>query len=713
MNRKSLLILLLLQVPFLGYSQFKWLNPLPQGNTLFSVCFPDTVTGYAAGGAGTILMTGDAGKSWSVLNTHTKRNLNSVFFINPGYGFAAGDSGTIIRTSDHGASWTVLPSGVGANLFSVFFTDSLHGFSCGRNGILIRTINGGNQWDTLTSSVTTDLYSIEFPDKTTGYIAGGGGGAGGRGYILKSTDGGNSWNLLPDYFEQSFYSIDFPDSLTGYAAGNFGYVTKTNDGGHTWTLLSEPYNTSIDHIRSMKFFSPQVGFLCDVRGSIYKTTDGGINWIVLNSTATSALFSIAEINDTSVCSVGIGGITLLSNEFGNSFCDSQKGLLNSLYAISRTDHDHIFVAGDQTLIKTNDGGVTWETQVVPELKYLSSVDFINSYTGFALTGEGVYKTTNSGHTWFQMNRLDYGGNYYSDIFMINELVGFIVGGSISPGGIGYGFLSKTTDGTNWVIQNSPAGYPFHKIYFTVGGKGFLLGNELLSSSDMGNTWDPISLGASLNLLDIKFTDDHTGFLLGYNWSSYGNTLFKTTDGGIHWEKIYEDAEMYWVHGLSAVSFLDNSTGYAVGTNGYIIKTNDGGKTWVTQDLFTSNMLYSVMPVTDSSGYIAGENGTFVSFGNLTTTGTGNLPYSEPYVTTYPNPFSTMVLFEMYSNIDDVVSIEFFDLNGRLADHGIRHIYQGKQTISFTPSSNLKNGIYLYKIRGKEINNKGKLILKRD
>ena len=42
-------------IPILVFPQWHWQNPLPQGNSLESVFFTDSNTGYAVGDAGTIL----------------------------------------------------------------------------------------------------------------------------------------------------------------------------------------------------------------------------------------------------------------------------------------------------------------------------------------------------------------------------------------------------------------------------------------------------------------------------------------------------------------------------------------------------------------------------------------------------------------------------------------------------------------------------------
>ena len=70
--------------------QWKWQNPLPQGNGLNSLYFTDTNTGYTVGDAGTILKTSDGGQTWITYSSGSDYSLKSVFFPNASTGYAAG-----------------------------------------------------------------------------------------------------------------------------------------------------------------------------------------------------------------------------------------------------------------------------------------------------------------------------------------------------------------------------------------------------------------------------------------------------------------------------------------------------------------------------------------------------------------------------------------------------------------------------------------------
>jgi hypothetical protein len=55
--KKPLAFLIGLLAFHAAHAQWTWQNPLPQGNGLYSIYFPDANTGYAAGLSGTIIKT--------------------------------------------------------------------------------------------------------------------------------------------------------------------------------------------------------------------------------------------------------------------------------------------------------------------------------------------------------------------------------------------------------------------------------------------------------------------------------------------------------------------------------------------------------------------------------------------------------------------------------------------------------------------------------
>jgi photosystem II stability/assembly factor-like uncharacterized protein len=60
--------------------------------------------------------------------------------------------------------------------------------------------------------------------------------------------------------------------------------------------------------------------------------------------------------------------------------------------------------------------------------------------------------------------------------------------------------------------------------------------------------------------------------------------------------------------LYAVRFLNASTGYAVGDEGVILKTKNGGNNWEMQSSGTNSDLNSIFFIDVNTGYAVGAEG---------------------------------------------------------------------------------------------------------
>ncbi|MCK4546217.1 MAG: hypothetical protein KAW17_02135 [Candidatus Eisenbacteria sp.] len=98
------------------------------------------------------------------------------------------------------------------------------------------------------------------------------------------------------------------------------------------------------------------------------------------------------------------------------------------------------------------------------------------------------------------------------------------------------------------------------------------GGVVVNTSDGARNWT-LRLEGVGHIKDLHFVDHNVGWAVGSE-----GTVLRTLDGGAHWEQI--DVHPY--RDFSGVYFLDRRRGWVVGHHETILYTADGGSTWVWQ-----------------------------------------------------------------------------------------------------------------------------------
>ncbi len=108
----------------------------------------------------------------------------------------------------------------------------------------------------------------------------------------------------------------------------------------------------------------------------------------------------------------------------------------------------------------------------------------------------------------------------------------------------------------------------------VGGTIYFTRNaDTPGSPGDGARWQPVPSGVTSTLLDIDFVDPEHGWAVGQD-----GTIIATSDGGETWHSQASGFELT----IRGVDFIDARTGWAVGHLGLILHTTDGGQTWALQ-----------------------------------------------------------------------------------------------------------------------------------
>ena len=255
------------------------------------------------------------------------------------------------------------------------------------------------------------------------------------------------------------------------------------------------------------------------------------------------------------------------------------------------------VGGDGTIIKTKDGGASWNTLNGGTASSLTSTFFTARDTGYAV-GEGgtIIKTTDGGFFWRPLKS----GTEQTlrSICFVDYAHGFAVGDS--------GTILKTADaGASWQPFVSGFTKYLYAIHFADRDNGYIVGASdlVLKTTNGGRFWYSIpsitDLAPSFN--SLHFTDADTGFAVGD-----GSAIFRTTDGGITWLQLTD----FMMQHLFSITFTDAGNGYAVGDWGILFKSTDGGSTWKKEQINTTRDLHTIFFTDHKTGYTAGGDVLF-------------------------------------------------------------------------------------------------------
>jgi photosystem II stability/assembly factor-like uncharacterized protein len=387
------------------------------------------------------------------------------------------------------------------------------------------------------------------------------------------------------------------------------------------------------------------------------------------------------------------------------------GTANYLYWACFVGPNTGWVVGQaSTVLKTTNSGLNWIAQNPSAPGFLYSIFFIDQNTGWTVGQSGaIIKTINAGANWSAQTS-GFPSEYLYSVFFTDVNTGYIVGSS--------GLILKTTNGgTNWTQQTSPVTNTLSCLYFppsatsmigyAAGGTG--TSGTILKTSNAGQSWDLQTVGTNW-FFGTYFVNLVAGWAVGFN-----GVIYRTTDGGGNWVPQVSNT----TNRLVAVSFPNNNTGYAVGYSGTIVKTTNAGNNWFAQYDPSTNNLWGVCFIDENTGWAAGWNGTILHTTNgglvfVKKIGT-DVPVSYELSQNYPNPFnpSTKIGFEIpASGVINMfhVRLKIYDIRGKeVAELYNGQLQSGKYEIQWD-GNDQPSGVFFYELRTDNFSQAKKMLL---
>lgn len=185
----------------------------------------------------------------------------------------------------------------------------------------------------------------------------------------------------------------------------------------------------------------------------------------------------------------------------------------------------------------------------------------------------------------------------ASVEFISDQIGFV--GTVD------GKVFKTINqGNTWTLSISPTAEAINVIEFPTSSIGFIgANNGLFKTIDGGNSWVQVE---SYPITSISFPTLDVGYAVGGD-----GFVLKTEDGGDYWTRYYRQNSPFNVpfsNYLLSVSFVDALHGFAAGVSESLYMTENGGITWSARPEGTSLKTYNCVLQGNLGGVIAGDAG---------------------------------------------------------------------------------------------------------
>lgn len=209
-------------------------------------------------------------------------------------------------------------------------------------------------------------------------------------------------------------------------------------------------------VQDLKFFDANTGLIAMIQPTaILRTTNGGYNWYTALPNQICFEFNLVDSNVLYAAAGTANGYGMLLRSYNRGSTWDSLPVSNAVTAngISFVNKDTGWVGGTTGgvpfLWRTTNGGVNWTVNStitgrgkVFFLKYKVNGEYI----GWSQDPPNMYKTTDSGNTWFQIMNIAAA----SQIYFIDENTGWAATGDN---------VRKTTNGgINWTQHFLPTGY---------------------------------------------------------------------------------------------------------------------------------------------------------------------------------------------------------------------------------------------------------------
>ena len=376
---------------------------------------------------------------------------------------------------------------------------------------------------------------------------------------------------------------------------------------------------------------------------------------------------------------------------------------HNFLAVSFSDSLHGWVGGDNTFLRTADGGITWMVDsLAAHGGYFSSVKAVDQSQAWVVWQNGLYsyvaRTTNAGLKWDTVFS-EFNGTISHTTFTLVDALDSLqawVCGWVSYICVCPAPAMKTLNaGSSWSSFGLMLfGYPSVsftalKVFSDSVAATLFNGRQLYHTVNGGQKWSCDSLTQTFN--EIAIPEENHIWLAGDS-----GTVLLSTDNGASWNT----QATHTRSNLLSITALNKLNAWAVGSHGTFVCTSDGGSTWDSVATHTNQNLNAVFYSDLNHGWMVGDSGVVltVKYGLVSSVQRNPLvPVTSDLLQNYPNPFNpaTTITYDLVSQSQ--ITLDVFDELGRRVDILIDGPQTpGSHSLNWSPR-NLTSGVYFLRL----------------
>ena len=280
------------------------------------------------GERGHILLSDDNGRSWvQAKSVPTRALLTGVCFFGPQQGVAVGHDEVILVTADAGQTWSLAYAAPQAQqpLLDVTCSPEGRSIAVGAYGTWFASGDAGASWQEHKLSAPGaeggdfHLNRIAAASATRLYLAGEGG------HLYRSDDRGDTWQPLKSPYDGSFFGVKPLSADIVLAYGLRGNLFRSEDGGASWRKLETATHALLDDAVIAPDGAGPAGpgpgslrAVVGLSGVVLVSGDNGQSFELHQQEDRKGLAAALAIDTGTLVAVGEGGVRLIRLDPGSA-----------------------------------------------------------------------------------------------------------------------------------------------------------------------------------------------------------------------------------------------------------------------------------------------------------------------------------------------------------------------------------------------------------